>query len=234
MGCLRMELWKLFWQTTYVGKAVILLLIFFSIQSWYYIFLNYFRFRNYYQKLAQFNELLEREGEFEKVVKSIKSLRSEQLFYVIKKITAEFSEIYEFYFKKSIPIEDMRLRLELAEKELNEAMVLEKERFLSGIGKGLGFLATTGGVAPFIGLFGTVWGIMKAFHDIGLKGSASLATVAPGIAEALINTAMGLFCAIPAVIAYNHFLLTKEKYAKELELSLKKFYLILKKGFLTL
>jgi biopolymer transport protein TolQ len=67
------------------------------------------------------------------------------------------------------------------------------------------FLATTGNTTPFIGLFGTVWGIMNSFHDIGLRGSASLAVVAPGISEALVATAAGLAAAIPAVIAFNHF-----------------------------
>jgi len=72
--------------------------------------------------------------------------------------------------------------------------------------KMMNFLATTGSVTPFIGLFGTVWGIMDAFQRIGIVRSASLVTVAPGIAEALIATAAGLFAAVPAVIAYNHFL----------------------------
>jgi biopolymer transport protein TolQ len=71
--------------------------------------------------------------------------------------------------------------------------------------RGLSFLATTGSATPFIGLFGTVIGIINAFHNIGLSGSASLATVAPGIAEALIATAVGLFAAIPATILYNYF-----------------------------
>ncbi|MDX1777584.1 MAG: MotA/TolQ/ExbB proton channel family protein, partial [Thermodesulfobacteriota bacterium] len=70
----------------------------------------------------------------------------------------------------------------------------------------LTFLATTGNATPFIGLFGTVWGIMEAFRQIGFRGSTSLAVVAPGISEALIATAAGLFAAIPAVIAYNYFL----------------------------
>jgi biopolymer transport protein TolQ len=70
----------------------------------------------------------------------------------------------------------------------------------------MSFLATTGSVTPFIGLFGTVWGIMNAFSEIGIARSAALVTVAPGIAEALIATAIGLFAAIPAVIAYNYFL----------------------------
>jgi biopolymer transport protein TolQ len=76
---------------------------------------------------------------------------------------------------------------------------------LTGLGKALPFLATTGNTTPFIGLFGTVWGIMNAFSGIGLKGSANLAVVAPGISEALIATAAGLSAAIPAVVAYNYF-----------------------------
>jgi len=77
---------------------------------------------------------------------------------------------------------------------------------VGSLSRSLNFLATCGNTAPFIGLFGTVWGIMSSFHNIGVKGSASLATVAPGIAEALIATAAGLAAAIPAVIAYNYFL----------------------------
>lgn len=72
--------------------------------------------------------------------------------------------------------------------------------------KSLGFLATTAGATPFIGLFGTVWGIMNAFHGIGMTGTASLQAYAPGIAEALVATAAGLFAAIPALIGYNHFM----------------------------
>jgi biopolymer transport protein TolQ len=83
--------------------------------------------------------------------------------------------------------------------------------------KYLNFLATTGSTAPFIGLFGTVWGIMNAVHGIGSSGSASLAVVAPGIAEALIATAVGLAAAIPAVIAYNYYLSMSRKMILEME-----------------
>jgi biopolymer transport protein TolQ len=83
--------------------------------------------------------------------------------------------------------------------------------------KYISFLATTGSTAPFIGLFGTVWGIMDAFHDIGIKGAASLAVVAPGISEALVATAIGLFAAIPAVVAYNHFVNKIRVIVKEVE-----------------
>ena len=87
-------------------------------------------------------------------------------------------------------------------RALTQAATAEQTR----LEKYLGFLATTGSTAPFIGLFGTVWGIMDAFRQIGLRGSANLATVAPGISEALIATAFGLIAAIPAVIAYNYYL----------------------------
>jgi biopolymer transport protein TolQ len=83
--------------------------------------------------------------------------------------------------------------------------------------KALGFLATTGSTAPFVGLFGTVLGIIRSFHEIGLRGSASLATVAPGISEALVATAAGLAAAIPAVVAYNFFVQRIRGLASEMD-----------------
>lgn len=94
-----------------------------------------------------------------------------------------------------------RLVLESVDDVMQSEVMTERER----MERFLPFLATTGSTAPFIGLFGTVWGIMNSFQDIGLKGSANLAVVAPGISEALVATAMGLAAAIPAVVAYNHF-----------------------------
>jgi len=91
--------------------------------------------------------------------------------------------------------------LQALQRALDKAESQEIGRFE----KGLSFLATTGSITPFIGLFGTVWGIMDAFRAIGLKGAASIGGVAPGISEALIATAAGLVAAIPAVIGYNHF-----------------------------
>ncbi len=88
---------------------------------------------------------------------------------------------------------------------VNRALKRSVNVELTRLNRLLAFLATTGNTAPFIGLFGTVWGIMNAFHGIGIKGSANLATVAPGISEALIATAAGLAAAIPAVVAFNYF-----------------------------
>jgi len=179
--------------------------------------------------------LVRKAKDFPSLIKGVKEIEAHLLGQSIKRIVVSFGEIYEYYFEKKEDSKnfDVELALNLAEKELVEKALIEQEGIIMKLSKGLGVLATVGNVAPFIGLFGTVWGIMKAFHDIGLKGSASLATVAPGIAEALINTAMGLFCAIPAVIAYNHYLLKKEEISKSLELLFKKTLLILKRSFIS-
>jgi biopolymer transport protein TolQ len=99
---------------------------------------------------------------------------------------------------RAVPADSSIQNLERALSRANRSETIRLERSLS-------FLATAGSTAPFIGLFGTVWGIMSAFQNIGAQGGASLATVAPGIAEALIATAVGLACAIPAVMGYNYY-----------------------------
>ncbi|PMP68482.1 MAG: protein TolQ [Thermodesulfobacterium geofontis] len=206
-----------------------------SIQTWYIIIANYFRYKAFKNLLYSVDSLIKRTKDFPSLIKEIKELESNLLGHSIKRVVADFGEIYETYFEKAEQEKNFNseIALSLAEKELMERALMEQEAITMKLSKGLGILATVGNVAPFIGLFGTVWGIMKAFHDIGLKGSASLATVAPGIAEALINTAMGLFCAIPAVVAYNYYLLKKEETSKTLELIFKKILLILKRGFIS-
>ncbi len=98
------------------------------------------------------------------------------------------------------------LEMQLATMDnLKRTIIKTSSQKISELGSNLPFLATTGSATPFIGLFGTVWGIMASFHDIGQRGSASLAVVAPGISEALVATAAGLAVAIPAVIFYNYF-----------------------------
>jgi biopolymer transport protein TolQ len=103
--------------------------------------------------------------------------------------------------------------VEQVKRALNRATITEITR----LERSITFLATTGSTAPFIGLFGTVWGIMDAFRGIGVRGSASLAVVAPGISEALVATAAGLAAAIPAVVAYNHFVRKVRVMANEME-----------------
>jgi biopolymer transport protein TolQ len=226
-----LELLKFFLQTGIVGKVVLLILALMSLQSWAYIIFNLFLYRKIGGHLKKAEELLKVEPSLSGLIREIKSDPKNFIFQDFRKFILWFDELYERYFGGEIGKgEEKAAKLSLIDRDLEEKIYIEREEFSLALGKGLGFLATTGNVAPFIGLFGTVWGIMKAFHAIGLKGSASLATVAPGIAEALINTAMGLFCAIPAVIAYNYFTLKKEGLAKRVELSYKRLTLILKKN----
>lgn len=114
-------------------------------------------------------------------------------------------------------------------ERVRQILFAKMGRELDSLEKGIGFLATTGSTAPFIGLLGTVWGIMTAFQGIGASGNASLAVVAPGIAEALLATAIGLFAAIPAVMAYNKLTLEMSRYAARLEGFLTEFTTLLER-----
>ncbi len=138
---------------------------------------------------------------------------------LLRRTLKEYLRAY-FRLKKEYPRPEAPELRSLWFSGLKEILLAEWERIREertrDFPSHLGFLATVGNTAPFIGLFGTVWGIMAAFHRIGLKGSATLATVAPGIAEALIATAMGLLAAIPAVVAYNYFTRAGEAFLEDL------------------
>jgi biopolymer transport protein TolQ len=119
-------------------------------------------------------------------------------------------------------------------ENVGRALRKAQTQVITELESALTFLATTGSTAPFIGLFGTVWGIMGAFRNIGATGSANLATVAPGIAEALIATAVGLFAAIPAVVAYNYFLNWVKVLASEMENFSSDFLNIIERHLMTI
>lgn len=119
--------------------------------------------------------------------------------------------------------------LDNVKRAMRKAHVMEIDR----LGRSLPFLATTGSATPFIGLFGTVWGIMNSFHDIGLRGSASLAVVAPGISEALVATAAGLAVAIPAVIFYNFYSNKLGEFESDIEYFSTDFLNLIERDFLT-
>jgi len=206
------SLWSLFLRADFVVKSVILMLIGCSIYSWAVII----------EKLRLFKKInLESEEFEEKFWKS----KSAETFY--NSLPADAENPTALLFKDT-----MQSLLKVKSKaNLNERMasILEVniEKQISKIDKGFTFLATVGSTAPFIGLFGTVWGIMNSFQSIAISRNTSLAIVAPGIAEALFATALGLLAAIPAVVAYNKFNNDSKKYSQRLENFSKRFLSII-------
>jgi biopolymer transport protein TolQ len=204
--------WGMFMQADFIVKSVMILLILASFWSWAIIFDKFMTFRSLKRKAEQF------EGDFwsadalDKFYERIKNKANHPMAIIFKVAMEEFfrSKVKEF------SAANMAQRLGVRER-INQVMMVARNRELEKLEKGLGFLATTGSSAPFIGLFGTVWGIMNSFTSIAVSKNTSLAVVAPGIAEALFATAIGLFAAIPAVIAYNKFAREVDKYAGKLE-----------------
>jgi biopolymer transport protein TolQ len=206
------SLWSLFLRADFVVKSVILMLIGCSIYSWAIII----------EKLRLFKKInLESEEFEEKFWKS----KSAETFY--NSLPTDVENPTASLFKDTM----QSLLKAKSKTNLNERMasILEVniEKQISKIDKGFTFLATVGSTAPFIGLFGTVWGIMNSFQSIAISRNTSLAIVAPGIAEALFATALGLLAAIPAVVAYNKFNNDSKKYSQRLENFSKRFLSII-------
>jgi biopolymer transport protein TolQ len=184
-------------QTGWVARAVLGILLFFSLISWALIF----------QKMGLFGRIRRQSDQFLKIFRATRGVANPQ---GVISAGSPFANVYAAGYRelqsqvtgtgnptpqrvKSIQAVTVSMQLAATEE------VRRAER-------GMSWLATTAGVTPFIGLFGTVWGIIDAFSGLGTEGAASLRAVAPGIAEALVTTAAGLFAAIPALIAYNYFL----------------------------
>ncbi len=192
------QLGDLLQQTGWVARIVLLILLGFSLFSWAIIFQKYRRFRAIEQQTSQFLQLF-RAVERLPTPNSLGTVAANSPLAAI--YTAGYREL-ESQLASSNPhggklksLNAVAVSMQLASAE----QVRRLERYMP-------WLATTGSVTPFIGLFGTVWGVMDAFSGLGEAGASSLRAVAPGIAEALVATAAGLFTAIPAVIAYNHYL----------------------------
>jgi len=196
------SLWSLFLRADFIVKSVILMLIGCSVYSWAVII----------EKFRLFKKInLESEEFEEKFWKS----KSAETFY--NSLPTDVENPTALLFKDTM----QSLLKAKGKTNLNERMasILEVniEKQITKIDKGFTFLATVGSTAPFIGLFGTVWGIMNSFQSIAISRNTSLAIVAPGIAEALFATALGLLAAIPAVVAYNKFNNDSKKYSQRLE-----------------
>jgi len=206
------SLWSLFVRADFIVKSVILMLIVCSIYSWAIII----------EKFRLFKKINLESDEFEE--KFWKS-KSAETFY--NSLPADLENPMALLFKDS-----MQTLLKAKNKSnLNERMTsiieVNIEKQLVTLEKGFTFLATVGSTAPFIGLFGTVWGIMNSFQSIAISRNTSLAIVAPGIAEALFATALGLLAAIPAVVAYNKYNNDSKKYSQKLENFSKRFLSII-------
>ena len=203
---------SLFIRADFIVKSVIIILIGCSIYSWAVII----------DKIKLFKKINISSEEFEEKFWRSKSAET---FYNTLPINIE--DPMASLFKESMQnLLKSKSKTNLVEK-MGGILEIGIEKQMSKIDKGFNFLATVGSTAPFIGLFGTVWGIMNSFQSIAISKNTSLAIVAPGIAEALFATALGLLAAIPAVVAYNRFNSESKKYSQKLESFSKRFLSII-------
>jgi biopolymer transport protein TolQ len=206
------SLLSLFLRADIIVKSVILILIVCSIYSWAIII----------EKSRLFKKMNKLSEEFEEKFWNSKSAEN---FYnnlptnIQDPMTLIFQDAMDGLLKK-------KNKTNISER-MNAMLEAGIEKQMTKIEKGFTFLATVGSTAPFIGLFGTVWGIMNSFQSIAISRNTSLAIVAPGIAEALFATALGLLAAIPAVVAYNRFTNDSRKYSQKLESFSKRFISII-------
>lgn len=194
---------SLFAGTGLVVKIVLFILLYFSVVSWAIIFYKLLQVHRANNESDRFLDFFWKTKRFEAISGQLGSYANSPLVTLFNEGYSELKKVMGGTEEKTAPGEvstDLG-GIENISRALRRATTSEITR----LEKYVTFLATTGATAPFIGLFGTVWGIMNAFMGIGETGTASLAVVAPGIAEALIATAIGLVAAIPAVMGYNHF-----------------------------
>ena len=193
---------SLFIRADFIVKSVIIILIVSSVYSWAIIF----------EKIRMFKKISKSTEEFEN--KFWKS-KSAETFY--NNLPDNFEDPMANVFRDSMEVMLKSRRTPNLNEKMSRMLDINSEQQMEKIEKSYTFLATVGSTAPFIGLFGTVWGIMNSFQSIAISRNTSLAIVAPGIAEALFATARGLLAAIPAVIAFNKFNSDSRKYSQKLE-----------------
>jgi len=213
-GSTDFSLWQLFIRADFVVKAVIVILLLASIWSWALIFEKYKLFKKIDKSSTLFEEKFWKAKSAENFYNNISNKVKDPLTAIFQSAMAELIKTKS----KSSSVQSGRVT-RILEIALDREMRLIEKNFT--------FLATVGSTAPFIGLFGTVWGIMNSFQSIAISRNTSLAIVAPGIAEALFATALGLLAAIPAVVAYNKFSSDSKKYVIRLENFSKRFLSII-------
>jgi biopolymer transport protein TolQ len=205
------SMWDMFMQADWVVKLVMILLILASFWSWAIIIEKWYMFRNITAKAQRFENDFWASEALDKFYEKSKKRANHPMAIIFVAAMEEW-----FRSKTGTSAAQQGLKISLRER-IVQVMQVSRNRELERVENGLGFLATVGSAAPFVGLFGTVWGIMNSFHAIALSKNTSLVAVAPGIAEALFATAIGLFAAIPAVIAYNRFSNELARFSNKLE-----------------
>ena len=213
-GSTDFSLWKLFLRADFVVKFVIITLLASSIYSWTLIFDKYKLFKKINLSTLEFENKFWKARSAESLHGSLPAKSHDPLTKIFQQAMAELIKTKS----KSSAIQIARVERILEISTDNQIKEIEKN---------FTFLATVGATAPFIGLFGTVWGIMNSFQSIAISRNTSLAIVAPGIAEALFATALGLLAAIPAVIAYNKFNSDLKRYLSKIDNFSKRFLSII-------
>lgn len=209
-----MSAWDAVTSASAIVQLTLLALVVMSVISWAIIFTKKKYFKEISDNNEKFLDFFWKASSFDEINSKISKYEDSPLALTFQAGFKELQRLAESDLAEKGSAKTPKLHgIDNIKRALRKSMDVELASFESK----LSFLATTGSTGPFIGLFGTVWGIMNSFHKIGSTGVASLAVVAPGISEALVATAIGLATAIPAVVAYNHFLTTVKK--EELELS---------------
>jgi len=205
---------QLFLRADFIVKAVILILIAASVYSWALIFDKYKLFKKIEKSTTSFEEKFWKTRSAESFYNNFTNREKDPVANIFQSAMSELIKTKS----KSSAVQSARV---------SRVIEISADKEIKLIEKHFTFLATVGPTAPFIGLFGTVWGIMNSFHSIAISRNTSLAIVAPGIAEALFATALGLLAAIPAVVAYNKFNSDSKRYSARIENFSKRFLSII-------
>ena len=213
-GATDFSIMQLFIRADFIVKSVIIILIAASVYSWALIFEKYRLFKKIEKSSSNFEEKFWKSKSAENFYNNLSNREKDPLANIFQSAMSELIKTKS----KSSSVQSARVSRILEISGDKEIKLIEKH-FI--------FLATVGSTAPFIGLFGTVWGIMNSFQSIAISRNTSLAIVAPGIAEALFATALGLLAAVPAVIAYNKFTSDSRNYSGRIENFSKKFLSII-------
>jgi biopolymer transport protein TolQ len=208
-------------QASLVVKVVMGILTYVSVMSWYWIFRKWFQIRDARQKTDRFERDFWSGGDLNSLYQSAVNDRHH---------SGALERIFEAGFREFSKLRGQKtLDPATAIDGVRRAMRATYQREIDDLEAHLAFLASVGSVSPYVGLFGTVWGIMHSFRGLASMTTATLAAVAPGIAEALVATAIGLFAAIPAVVAYNRFAHDTDRIAVRFEIFMEEFSNILQR-----